>query len=153
MGKSYVITGLGRWYGLAFREVWSLNSLWGFCVFVWCAAFYRGCCIFIQYNLLKGCYEWILIQPWTQVLDYSLPGLTWHTRLRIRIPYLSISGIVIHGRCDISIAFTFLLFFTFLLLFMIVCLVDLCFWFLLSCLSNINLSSHANLFTFFLIDH
>ena len=50
--------------------------LWGSCVFIWHDVFNQGCCIFIQYNLLKGCCEWILIQLWTQVIDYSLPGLT-----------------------------------------------------------------------------
>ena len=58
--------------------------------------FNNGCCVFIQYNLLKGFCECILMQPWTQVIDYSLPGLTWHTRLRIGISHLSISGIVVH---------------------------------------------------------
>ena len=77
--------------------------------------FNQGCCVFIQYNLLKGCCEWILIKPWTQVIDYLLPGLTWHTRLRIGISHLSISGIVVHGRCYISHCFYFLLFFYFLI--------------------------------------
>ena len=68
---------------------------------IWCVVFNKRCCIFIQYNLLKDCCKWILIQPWTQVIDYSLPGLTWHTRLRIGISHLTISGIAIHGRCYI----------------------------------------------------
>ena len=67
----------------------------------------RDYCVFIRYNLLKGCYEWSLIQPWTQVIDYSLPGLTWHTRLRFGISHLCISGIVVHGRCYISYCFYF----------------------------------------------
>ena len=83
---------------------------WGSFVFVWWAIFSQGCCVFIQCNLLKGCCEWILIQPWTQVIDYSLPGLTWHIRLRTGIADLSISGIVVHGRCYIPTAFTFPLF-------------------------------------------
>ena len=80
-----------------------------------CIYFNQGCCVFIQYNLLKGCCEWILIQPWTQVIDYSLLGLARHTRLRIGISHLSISGIVIHGRCYISHCFYFLLLFYFLI--------------------------------------
>ena len=71
-------------------------------VFVWCDVFNQRCCVFIQYNLLKGCCEWILIQPWTQVIDYSLPALTWHIRLRIGISHISISCIVVHGMCYIS---------------------------------------------------
>ena len=93
--------------------------LWGSFVFVWCVVFYQGCCVFIQYNLLKGCCEWILIQPWTQVLDYSLPGLTWHIRLRIGISHLSISGIVVRGRCYISHCFYFsIIFFYFSVIFL-----------------------------------
>ena len=81
--------------------------MWGSFVFVWCVVFNQGCCVFIQYTLLKACCEWMLIQPWTQVMDYSLPGLTWHTRLRIDISQLSISGIVVHDRCYISHCFCF----------------------------------------------
>ena len=33
------------------------------------------CCVFIQYDLfIKGGCKWILIQPGTQVIDYSLLG-------------------------------------------------------------------------------
>ena len=92
--------------------------LWGSFVFVWCVVFNQGCCVFIQYNLLKGCCEWILIQPWTQVIDYSLPGLTWHIRLRISISHLSISGIVVHGRCYISHCFYFFVIFYFSIIFL-----------------------------------
>ena len=91
--------------------------LWGSFVFVWCVVFNQGCCVFIQYNLLKGCCEWILIQPWTQVIDYSLPRLTWHIRLRIGISHLFISGIVVHGSCYISHCCYFLFFCYFLWLF------------------------------------
>ena len=123
-------------------EVWNMTggfrlriSLWGSFVFVWCIFFNQECCVFIQYNLLKGCCKWILIQPWTQVIDYSLPGLTWHTRLRIGISHLSISGIVVHGRCYISHCFYF----------SVLCydclLVDICFLFLFSCLSTVVLST------------
>ena len=111
--------------------------LWGSFVFVWCVVFNQGCCVFVQYNLLKGCCEWILIQPWTQVIDYSLPGLTWHTRLRIGISHLSISGIVVHGRCYFSHCFYFSVIFLLLLLllfFFYDCLlIGLCFLFLFFC--------------------
>ena len=96
------------------HKVWNMSMdfrlrfpLWGSFVFVWCVVFNQGCCISIQYNLLKGCCEWILIQPWTQVTDYSLPGLTWHIRLRIGIFHLPISRMVVHGRCYISHCFYF----------------------------------------------
>ena len=107
---------------LAFSEIWRLklvrgfqtkNFIVGFLCLCVCVVFNLGCCVFIQYNLAKGCCERILIQLWNQVIDYSLPGLTWHTRLRIGISHLSISGIVVHGRCYISHCFYFLLFFTF----------------------------------------
>ena len=110
----------------------------------------QGCCVFIQYNLLKGSCEWILIQPWTQVIDYSLLGLTRHTRLRISISHLSMSEIVVHGRCYISHYFYFLLFFTFWLFVGWYLFVVFVFMFVrqLSQQSRI----HTNLFTFFLID-
>ena len=82
-------------------------SLWGYFVFVWCVVFNQGCCVFIQYNLRKGCCEWILIQPQTLLIDYSLPESRCHTRLRIGISHLSISGIVVHGRCYIFHCFYF----------------------------------------------
>ena len=98
-------------------EVWNMSwdfrlriPLWGSFVFKWCVAFNRWCCSFIQYNLLKGCCKWILIQHWIQVLEYSLPGLTWDIRLRIRISHLSIFGIVVHGRSYVSHCFYFLFF-------------------------------------------
>ena len=115
---------LGRWDWLAFSEIWSRkhvkgfqtkNSIVGFFVFVSCIIFnYRSSAV-IQYNLLKRCCEWILIQSWTQKIDYSLLLLTWHIRFRIGISNLSISGIMLHGRCYIShcfyfSAFSFLLF-------------------------------------------
>ena len=53
------------------------------------------------------------------MIDYSLLGLARHTRLRIGISHLSISGIVVHGRCYISHCFYFLLLFDCLL-------VDIC---------------------------
>ena len=55
--------------------------------------------------------EWILMQPWTQVIDYSLPGLTWHIRLRSGISHLPISGIMVHGRCYVSHCFYFFIIF------------------------------------------
>ena len=97
----------------------------------------QGCCVFIQYNLLKGCCEWILIQPWTQVIDFSLPGLTWHTGLRIGISHRSISGIVVHGRCYISHCFYFSICFYFPVIFYDSLLVHLCFLFLFSCLLTV----------------
>ena len=117
---------LGRSDWLAFSEIWSLKHVRGFqtknfivgsFVFLWWVVFNQECCDFIQYSLLKGCCEWILIQPWTQVIDYSLPGLTWHTRLGIGISHLWISGIVVHGRCyfPIDVTFLFFLFFCYFL--------------------------------------
>ena len=35
--------------------------LWDSFIFIWCVVFNQGCCAFIQYNLLKGCCESILI--------------------------------------------------------------------------------------------
>ena len=107
------------------------NSLWGFFVYVWCVVFKQGSCVFIQYNLFKDSCEWILIQPWTQVIDYSLPALTWNTRLMIGtliylfLGYWSTVGVIF------AITFTFLLFFSFLLFFMIVCwlIFAFCFYF------------------------
>ena len=117
------------------------SSLWGSFVFVWYVVFNQGCCVFIQYNLFKGCCEWILIQPWTQVTDYSLPELTWHTRLRIGISHLSMSGIVIHSRCYISHCFYFSVIFYDCLL------VSLSLLFLFSCLSDSSLSSQESILT------
>ena len=101
-----------------------------------CVVFDQGCWVFIQYNLLKGCCEWILIQSWTQVIHYSLLGLTWHTRLRIGISHLFISRIVVHGRCYISHSFYFSVIFYFpVIFFAIVYWLIFCFLFFLSCLS------------------
>ena len=44
--------------------------------------------------------------------DYSLPGLKWHTGLRISISHLSISGMVVHGRCYLFFLFFFSFFFS-----------------------------------------
>ena len=79
------------------------TSLWG--------SFVSLCCVVIHDNLLEGSCKGIPIQPWTHVIDYSLLGLTWYIRLRIAISYLSISGIVVHGRCYSCHCFFFLLFF------------------------------------------
>ena len=84
--------------------------LWGSFGFICCVAFSLGCWVSIQYNLLEGCWEWILTQPWTQTLDNSILWLTWLIRLRTGISHLSISGILVH-RCYISHCFYFLLFF------------------------------------------
>ena len=70
--------------------------------------------VFIQYNLLKGCCEWILTQPRILVIDYSLTELTWHIRLWIGICHLSISRIVVHGKFLISPCFYFSIFYEFL---------------------------------------
>ena len=88
----------------------------------------------LRFYLLKGCYEWILTRPWIQAIGYSLSGLPWHIRLRIGIFHLSISEIVVHGRCVFRIPFVFMLRFSFLLFFYDFFLVDLCFLFLFSCL-------------------
>ena len=119
--------------------------MWGSFVFVWYVVFNQGCCVFIQFNLFKGCCEWILIQPWTQVTDYSLPELTWHTRLRIGISHLSMSGIVIHSRCYISHCFYFSVIFYDCLL------VSLSLLFLFSCLSDSSLSSQESILTCLLL--
>ena len=117
--------------------------LQGTFVFVWCVVFNQVCCVFIPYDLLKGCCEWILIKPKTQVIDYSLPGLTYHIRLRIDISHQSISGIVVHSRCFISYCFCFSVIFWFsdIFLFSVISydclLVDLCFLFLFSFLVTV----------------
>ena len=110
---------------------------WGFSVFVWCVGFNQGCCTFIQHNLLKSCCEWILIRLWTQVTNYSLPGLTWHIRLRICISHLSISGIVVHERWYISHCYYVLIIFYFSVIFYDWLLVHLWFLFLFSCLLTV----------------
>ena len=125
-------------------------SLWGSFVFVWCVVLNQGCCIFIQYNLLKGCCEWLLIQLWTQVIDYALPGLTWHTKLRIGISHLSIAGILVCGKCYNSHCFYFLLFFTFWLFVGWSLFVVFVFMFFRQYFEQSRI--HTNLFTFFLID-
>ena len=45
-------------------EVWNMSGdfrltipLWGPFAFVWWVVFNQGCCVFIQCNLLKGCFE------------------------------------------------------------------------------------------------
>ena len=68
--------------------------------------FNQACCVSVQYRILEGCCERILI-PWTQAMDHSLPDLSWlttlGTRLGISIYYLSITGIVVRDRCFISL--------------------------------------------------
>ena len=83
------------------------NSIVVFCVFLCCAFFNQGCCVFIQYNLLEGCCKCILIQLWTPLIEYSLPGLWWHIKLSIGISHLSISRIVVLGIYYISHCFCF----------------------------------------------
>ena len=83
---------------------------WSSFAVVSCVVFNLGCCIFTQYNLLVGYPGWILIQHRTQVRDYSLTGLTWNINLIIGISHLSISGIVVHGRCYIFHCFYFSVF-------------------------------------------
>ena len=56
-------------------------------------------CVSTQYNLLEGYCKKILQQLWAQLKDYSLPGLTKHTRLRI----------VVHHRCYNSHFFSLML--------------------------------------------
>ena len=81
--------------------------------------------------------EWILMQPWTQVIDYSLPGLTWYIRLRIGISHLPISWIVVHGRCSISHCFYFSGFFYFSVTFYDFLQVDFSFLLLFLCLLTV----------------
>ena len=61
--------------------------------------------MFIQYNLLESCYEWILILNgfWTKLMDSSLLVLTWHIRLSIGISHLSGSGIAAEGSWGVVI--------------------------------------------------
>ena len=121
-------------------EVWRMSGnfrtpLWASFAFVWSVVFNLGCCVFIQWNLLKGCCEWILIQPWTQVIDYSLPWLTWPIRLRISISHLSNSGIVVHGRCYISYWFYLFIFIFYFSVISCDCLlIGLLFYVFFSCL-------------------
>ena len=89
------------------RGFQSKNSIEGLFVFACCVVSSQGCCIFIQYSLLVGCFKWILMQPQTQVIDYALPGLKWHIRLRIGISHPSNSGKVVCGKCYISHCFYF----------------------------------------------
>ena len=67
--------------------------------------FNQGFCISVQNNLIEGCSERILIQTWAQVMDSSLPGLTWYIRLRVGTSHLSIPGIVVCDMCYISHCF------------------------------------------------
>ena len=83
---------------------------WSSFAVVSCVVFNLGWCVFTQYNLLVGYPGWILIQHRTQVRDYSLTGLTWNINLIIGISHLSISGIVVHGRCYIFHCFYFSVF-------------------------------------------
>ena len=83
---------------------------WSSFAVVSCVVFNLGCCVFTQYNLLVGYPGWILIQHRTQVRDYSLTGLTGNINLIIGISHLSISGIVVHGRCYIFHCFYFSVF-------------------------------------------
>ena len=68
------------------------------------------------------------MQPWIQVIDYSLPGLTSHIILKIGISHVSISEIVVHGRCYTSHCFYFSAIFSWcfvgwsLFLFLVLCL-------------------------------
>ena len=80
-------------------------SLQGSVVSVSCVVYKHGFCVSNQHNLLEGCCKKILIQLWTKVVDFSLPGL------RINISHLSILGRVIHGRYYVSHCFGFSLFF------------------------------------------
>ena len=85
-------------------------SLQGSVVSVSCVVYKHGFCVSNQHNLLEGCCKKILIQLWTKVVDFSLPGL------RINISHLSILGRVIHGRYYVSHCFGFSLFFLFVCL-------------------------------------
>ena len=55
VGEFEAITDLGRWDWLAFSEIRSLKHVSGFqsFIFIWCVVIKQGCCVFIQYNLLK----------------------------------------------------------------------------------------------------
>lgn len=64
--------------------------------------FDQGSRVSTQCNLLVGCCERILMQPWAQVMDYSLPFFYIATRLGIGISCLFISAIVICDRCYIQ---------------------------------------------------
>ena len=115
-------------------EVWNISRnfrLSGVPLYDMCVVFNQGYYVFVLYNLLKGCCEWILIEPWIQLINYSLTGLTWQIRLRIGISHLSISGIVVHGRYYIFHCFYFSSTFYDCLLF------DLSFFFLFSCLLTV----------------
>ena len=88
----------------------------------------------LRFYLLKGCYEWILTRPWIQAIGYSLSGLPWHIRLRIGIFHLSISEIVVHGRCVFRIPFVFMLLFSVFVIFLWFFVGWPLFLFLFSCL-------------------
>ena len=131
-GEISTFTGLRKMRLISLQ--WDLKSetcrdfklripLWCSFMVACCVVFNQGCWIFIQYNLLEDCCEPILIQPQTQVIDCSLPGLTWRIKLRISIFHLSISGLMVRGRYHISHCFYFSVIFCDCLL------VDLCFLF------------------------
>ena len=71
----------------------------------------------------------ILIQPWSQVIHCSLPGLTRHVRLRIGISHLSISGIMVYGSCYITYCFNWFVIFCFCVIFNNFLLINRCFFF------------------------
>ena len=74
------------------------------------------CCVFFNKRMLcfysmQSAWELlgmvVLIQWWTQVIDYLLPRLTRLTRLRISMSHLSISGMIVRGRYYNSHCFFF----------------------------------------------
>ena len=112
--------------------------------FVCCIVFTQGSCVIIQYNLPESCSEFILIKPWTQLIDYSLPGLALHVGLSTGISHLSISGIVVQCRGYISHCFYFFHNFN-------DCSLILCLLFLFSCLLTAEQpGTCSNLFALFL---
>ena len=128
--------------------------MWGSFVFLYLLCmffvFNQGCYVFIKYNLLEGYCKLIPIQLSTKVLDYSLPKLTWHIRLRISIFHPSIFVIVVHGTCYIS--YCCYLFFCYLfLLFSMIVGWSLFFIFVLMSLDS-SLSNQEPILTFSLVD-
>ena len=94
------------------------STIWRMtCSGLFCFYFYFFVSMFVWLFVVCFFYGVILgvIQHWTQVKDYWLPGLIRNIRLRIGISrlfisgisHLSITGIVVHGRCYIFHCFCF----------------------------------------------
>ena len=94
---------------------WGFNS--GACLRIPELGFYGGVLLFEYVQLFwtrdivvlvnttyhVGCCNLMLIQPWIEVMYFSLLWLILNIRMGISISHLSIAGIVAHGRCFLSL--------------------------------------------------